>query len=318
MNGICQLVVTFIIQFNSAAIVGQGTGREMAIKIQRIGDLKNKLGEGPVWDSKEKLLYWVDSLAGVVHCYSPSQDTYLSWPVHQMIGSLALRDSGGAIVCLQDGFYGLDFDTGGLEPVQLLEEDEPRTRFNDGKVDRSGNFLAGSMGIKIRDIPLSALYRLNKDLSCDLLEPDVIVSNGPCFDPQGKVLYFNDGRRRILAYDYDAESVELANKRVLVDTAAMNTGTDGATVDQDGNIWVALIGSAAIGCFSPNGKLIRQVDMPVKLPSSVMFGGDELDILYVTSISDSGNRTSHEEGAGGLYQVTGLGVIGLPEGRFAG
>jgi L-arabinonolactonase len=290
----------------------------MAIKIRRIGNVKNKLGEGPLWDSRENLLYWVDSLAGLVHCHSPSQDTYQSWPVHQMIGSLALRDSGGAIVCLQDGFHCLDLETGNLEPVRLLEEDEPRTRFNDGKVDRSGNFLAGSMGIKIRDKPLSALYRLNTDLSVDVLEPDVIVSNGPCFDPEGKILYFNDGRRRILAYDYDAESAHLANKRVFVDTAAMSTGTDGATVDQQGNLWVALIGSGAIGCFDPNGKLIQEVAMPVQLPSSVMFGGIDLDILYVTSISDSGNRTSLEEGAGGLYQITGLGARGLPEGRFEG
>lgn len=290
----------------------------MAIKIQRIGKLKNKLGEGPLWDPQESLLYWVDSLAGLVHRHSPLQNTFQKWPVHQMIGSLALRDSGGAIVCLMDGFHSLDFDTGDLEPVRLLEEEESRTRFNDGKVDRNGNFLAGSMGIKIRDKPLSALYRLNSDLSVDTLEQDVIVSNGPCFDPAGKILYFNDGRRRILAYDYDPESARLANKRVFVDGAAMNIGTDGATVDQRGYLWAALIGSGEIGCFDPNGNLIQRIAMPVRLPSSVMFGGTDLDILYVTSISDSGNRTSPEEGAGGLYQITGLGVRGLPECRFKG
>lgn len=291
---------------------------EMAIRIQRIGDVRNKLGEGPLWDPQEDLLYWVDSLAGLVYCHSPSQNTILSWSVHQMIGSLALRESGGAIVCLMDGFHYLDFDTGNLESVRLLEGEESRTRFNDGKTDRNGNFLAGSMGIKIRDKPLSALYRLNRDLSVDIMEPDVIVSNGPCFDPTGRVLYFNDGRRRILAYDYDPESAGLANKRVFVDGAAMNIGTDGATVDQEGNLWVALIGSGEIGCIDPNGELIQKVAMPVQLPSSVMFGGTDLDILYVTSISDSGNRTSLEEGAGGLYQITGLGVKGLPESRFKG
>jgi len=290
----------------------------MAVTVRRIGGVKNKLGEGPLWDLQECLLYWVDSLAGLVHCHSPSQDTFLSWPVHQMIGSLALRDCGGAIVSLQDGFHYLDLDTGALEPVRLLEQDESRTRFNDGKVDRAGNFLAGSMGIKVRDVPLSALYRLNKDLSVDTLEPDVIVSNGPCFDPEGKTLYFNDGRRRILAYDYDPESSRLANKRVFVDGAALNIGTDGATVDQQGNIWVALIGSGEIGCIDPNGRIIQRIAMPVQLPSSVMFGGPDLDILYVTSISDSGNRTSPEEGAGGLYQITGLGAKGLPEARFGG
>ena len=54
------------------------------------------------------------------------------------------------------------------------------------------------------------------------------------------------------------------------------------------------------------------------MPSSVMFGGPDLDVLYVTSIRDSGNRTAFGEHDGGLFAVTGLAARGLAEPRFAG
>ena len=84
------------------------------------------------------------------------------------------------------------------------------------------------MGITIRDKALGALYRLHPDLSLDTLEPDVIVANGPCFSPDGHTLYFNDGRRRILAYDY-TPSGPLRNKRQLFDGNSHQTASDGAT-----------------------------------------------------------------------------------------
>ena len=109
-----------------------------------------------------------------------------------------------------------------------------------------------------------------------------------------------------------------AKKKVLgfFNGADHNTGSDGATVDSEGNIWAAFVGSGEIGCISPDGKILERIPMPVRLPSSVMFGGTSLDELYVTSISDSGNRTSEEEGAGGLYKLSGLGATGIAERRF--
>jgi len=290
----------------------------MTVKVSRVGTIQNQLGEGPLWDPRNELLYWVDSKAGYVHCISGANETVKDWQVHKMIGCMALRESGGAVIALSDGFYFLDLDSGEIVLVRAVEAEDERTRFNDGKTDRKGNFLAGSMGMKIRDRPLSSLYRMNTDLSMDVLEDDVIVSNGPCFSPDGGTLYFNDGRRRVLAYDYDPGKAELGNKRVFIDNEQQNCATDGATIDANGNMWAALIGSAAIGCFDHNGQLQRKIEVPANLPSSVMFGGADLDILYVTSISDSGNRVSTEPGAGGLYQVTGLGVTGIAEEYFKG
>ncbi len=289
------------------------------ISIDRLTHVANDLGEGPVWDVKTNALWWVDSYAGDIFRLKYTMKTdgqeLESWSMPAMIGSLALADDHRVIVALQTGIHFFDTKTGKLDLISDPEADMPETRFNDGKTDRAGNFLAGSMGIKVRDRALGALYRVSPELGIEVLEDDVIVANGPCFSPAGDVLYFNDGRRRILAYDYDPDG-PLTNKRVLFEGEKHQTGSDGATVDSDGNLWVALTGSSEIGMLSPKGELLKRISMPVKLPSSVMFGGSDLDELFVTSISNSGNRVSNEAGAGGLYRMTGLGVQGIAETRF--
>ena len=284
------------------------------VEIERIADIKNQLGEGPLWDSSSGNLFWVDSLKGEINCLD-ADGKIESWLMPCMIGSLAIVNDHRAVVALLSGLHFFDFETGELTLIADPESDVPETRFNDGKTDRAGSFLAGTMGIKIRDRALGSLYRIDANQNIEILEPDVVVANGPCFSPDGATFYFNDGRRRILAYDYDPAG-PLKNKREFFNGANHETGSDGATVDADGNIWVALTGSSEVGCLSTTGKLLERISMPINLPSSVMFGGQNLDELYVTSISNSGNRTSEEEGAGGLYRVRGLGAVGLPEKRY--
>ncbi len=98
---------------------------------------------------------------------------------------------------------------------------------------------------------------------------------------------------------------------------------DGSTVDEEGYLWNAQIIAGKLMRYAPDGSLDRAIEMPVRNITSVMFGGDNLDILYVTSMS----RIDHPGGgvdifvkedkpqpnAGSLLAVTGLGVRGLPE-----
>jgi L-arabinonolactonase len=284
------------------------------VEIERLDTITNQLGEGPLWDVQSNCLFWVDSLEGEIYRMVDHGEIN-SWSMPSMIGCLAIITEDLALVALESGFHFFDFKSGSLGAIVDPEAEVPETRFNDGKTDRTGNFIAGSMGRKIRDRPLACLYRMNPDLSLEVLESDVIVANGPCFSPDGATFYFNDGRRRILAYDYDPCG-PLANKRILFEGVDHDTGSDGATVDTDGNLWVALTGSSEIGCISPAGEILERIPMPIRLPSSVMFGGSNLDELYVTSISNSGNRISDEEGAGGLFRLTGLNATGIAEKRF--
>ena len=291
----------------------------MAIEIERIGETNDLLGEGPLWDVAEQALYWVDSTGCVLHRLDWASGERRDWDLPGMIGSLALRTGGGALLALQNGFHFFDFESGEATLIADPEAGDERTRFNDGKVDRQGRFMAGTMGITIRDPGIGTLYRLDSDGTVTAFDSGIGVSNGPCFSPDGKTFYFSDSAARsIYVYDYDTETGTPSNRRILVDVAELDSAPDGCTVDADGNLWSALVRSGHIGQFTPEGELLQRINMPCKIPSSAMFGGPDLDILFVTSISNSGGNVAEGPMEGGLFAIHGLDAKGIAEPRFAG
>ena len=153
-----------------------------------------------------------------------------------------------------------------------------------------------------------------------VLETGIGVSNALCFSPTGDWLYFTDSRiGMIWCYPYDTPTGIVGPRQDLIDTHAVaGSPADGATVDCDGCIWAALVRTGQLARFTPDGRLDRLIDVPVPHPTCPAFGGEALDVLYVTSISESGRiRSTHPE-AGRMLAITGLGVTGLAEARFAG
>lgn len=291
----------------------------MSVEIRRLDTGRDLLGEGPLWDPRDEVLYWVDSNGCRVRRLDPAGGEVRDWPVPERIGSLALRESGGAVVALKSGFHFLDFESGATAPIVDPEAGEERTRFNDGKVDRRGRFLAGSMDMPGMNAFRGALYRLDPDLSVTRLRAGIGISNGPCFSPDGGTFYFADSvRRTIWAHDYDSATGEISNMRVFAGPETLGAVPDGATVDADGCVWSALVSRGRIGRFSPDGELVRAVDVPTDHPSSVMFGGPGLDVLYVTSIWEWQQVRTGNDADGRLFAIYGLGATGLPEPRFAG
>jgi sugar lactone lactonase YvrE len=293
--------------------------------IQQLVDCRTLLGEGPLWDVDEQRLYWIDSFGcKVFRCTMEGRDV-TQWSVPDKIGSMALRKGGGAVVSLRTGFHFLDFDSGESTLVVDPEADMATTRLNDGKVDKRGRFLAGSMDMSEAE-PLGRLYRLDPDLSWHVLEDKIMVSNGPCWSPDGKTFYFTDTwSGELWAYDYDLEHGTLANKRVFAKTRATDPGAkyavpDGSTVDAEGCVWNALVYGGEIVRYAPDGSVDRRIEMPVKKVTSVMFGGPELDVLFVTSMAKPPLPHLPQDGplGGSLFAIHGLGVRGLPELRFAG
>ena len=288
----------------------------MTMAIRRVGDTRDLLGESPVWSGREQRLYWLDSLGGVLHRLDPATGTRDDFSVPAPVGSFALRRAGGAILALRHGFARFDPATGSCEEIAALDTTHPGIRLNDGKVDRQGRFVAGTMHMNLPsgETPLGGLYRLGDGGRVQRLAEDIVTANGPCFSPDGRTLYLADSARRVIwRFDYPADEAPPTNRRVFADLAALDTAPDGATVDAEGFLWAALVRSGEIGRFDPEGRLVRRIRMPVTYPTSVAFGGRGLDVLYVTSISKSHRLTAPEAEAGGLFAISGLGVTGIAE-----
>jgi len=287
-------------------------------RISRIGSTTDQLGESPVWDNQTQSLYWIDSLAGLIRTLSPSTGAIEEFSVPAPIGSLAITHNDGAVLALRHGFAHYDFSTRELTAGPSIGLDHAVLRLNDGKADPFGRFIAGTMqgGLAKDEKPLGGLYRIDAAGAIEQLESDLIVTNGPCFSPDGRTFYLADTARRVIwAYDYHRDG-PLRNKRVFAEMDALGSGGDGATVDAEGYLWTVLVRIGAIARFAPDGTMVRKIEMPVQHPTSVTFGGPDLDMLYVTSISRSTHLFDESPGAGGLFAIEGLGVKGLPAYRF--
>jgi sugar lactone lactonase YvrE len=289
--------------------------------IERVGDSVDLLGEGIVWDALSQRLYWVDAYSFLIHELDLSTGRRRDFSTNgSKPGCLALRDAGGAVVALEDGFYFYDFEAAGLTRIPGTPViDDENLRYNDGKVDRQGRFLAGT--VQIPPPPVEEfrgwLCRLDADLSVSFIEDRVGACNGPCFSPDGRTLYVADsGHFAIFAYDYDTDTGALSNKRLFVDTRPFKSKPDGATVDADGCMWTTYVDASKVVRYTPDGKLDRELDVPIRYPSNVSFGDSDLGTLFVTSISRASRFQATEPDAGGLFAITGLGVIGIPEPRF--
>lgn len=290
------------------------------MRIEVLVDVKPTLGEGPLWDVDEQRLYWIDSFDGRVFRCTADGRELRAWDVQQKIGSMCLRKGGGAVVSLARGWHFLDFNSSELDLIQDPEPDRPNNRLNDGKVDKRGRFVSGSMDT-MEEGPNGALYRLDPDCTVTTLEDRIIVSNGPCWSPDGRIFYFTDTwSREISAYDYDLETGSIANKRSFAKITFEGGAFDGATVDADGCVWSAIVYAGKLVRYAPDGTVERVIDMPVKKVTSVMFGGPELDVLYVTSMAKPPLPRFPDDPAprGSLFAIYNLGIRGVAEPRFAG
>ncbi len=289
----------------------------MALNIQLVSEQADLLGESPVWDPEAGCLYWVDGVSRLIRSHDPATGSFRQWEAPSIIGSVALGTDGTLVAGLVDGIYSMDVGTGAFTPLFRPQPVEPDVRFNDGKVDRFGRFLCGSMGIHAA--PLGRLWRLDCAGNAEVCDTGIRISNSLCFSPDGSVMYFADSlERTIRAYPYGPGNKPVGTPAVLVDTSPWNSGPDGATVDADGCLWVCLVQAGRIARFTPQGELDHLIEAPTDLPSSVAFGGPDLSTLYVTSIRDSGSGRAvsrHPQG-GCLFAIDGLGVRGLPEKRF--
>jgi sugar lactone lactonase YvrE len=277
------------------------------------------LGEGPLWDWRADVLWWLDIKSRLIHRHDPVTGRNDRFPAPQDPGCLAVRERGGLVISLATGFHFFTPESGRFEPIVDPEAELPENRFNDGKPDRQGRFWAGTMH-EPQTRPSAALYRLDPDRGCHRVVEGICVSNGLAWSPDSRTMYFADSMaNRVWAWDFDPASGNVANRRVFIDTEPTGGVPDGATVDAEGCYWLTVPATSKIIRYDPEGRPMRTVMMPTDLPTCVMFGGADLDTLYVTTatLGRSAEKLAGQRSPGGLFAFQ-PGVKGLPEAHFRG
>ena len=294
----------------------------MAVTVEVAAKGRDRLGEGAVWDAADARLWWVDIPAGAIRRLDPETGREDRYEFGEPVGCLSRRGHGGLVVAAKSGFHLFDPESGARQALADPEPDMPGNRFNDGATDLQGRFWAGTMkddgGPPAQE---GRFYRLDPDRTVTRHFDPVFTTNGMCFSPDGKTMYLSDsnpGVRTIWACDYDTDTGTPTNRRVFFDTREVAGRPDGGTVDADGCYWMAGVGGWQLVRITPQGKVDRIVEMPVEKPTKPMFGGPKLDTLFVTSIGMGMEDDPKQPLAGSLFAVTGLGVTGVPQPRFAG
>jgi sugar lactone lactonase YvrE len=280
------------------------------------------VGESPTWSAQEGAWYWVDIPARRVWRLDGSTGASRYWDQTEMVACVAAKRGGGLIAGMESGIFSLELgaaqasaQTKLATPAAGLGEG---MRFNDGRCDRQGRFVAGTMFMDMSAArPVGQLYRYDaaRGISSPLVS-NLITQNGTAFSPDGRTMYLSDShpsRRVVWAFDYDIADGVPSGQRVFADLSAEVGRPDGAAVDSEGCYWVCGNDGGYIMRFTPDGKLDRKVEVPMLKPSMCAFGGKDLDTLLVTSIV-SGKPEDAEWG--GSVVMLRPGVKGIAETLF--
>lgn len=242
----------------------------------------HELAEGPVWH--EDALWWADIEGRTLSRGDIESGAGTDMPLPCRVGAMVPCGDGRWLTANEYGFGLFDQATGCLENLGGTPLPASRLRMNDGKCDPLRRFLAGTMH-EDRHAGTAKLYSINRGLKPQVLLEGLTISNGLGWSPDGFSFYHIDTvQRRIDVYDYDLGSGIPTNRRTLALVPEKDGWPDGMAVDQDGNLWVALWGGAAVNCYGGrNGQLVDRIACPVTQPSSCCFGGKSMDQLFITS-----------------------------------
>jgi sugar lactone lactonase YvrE len=284
------------------------------MQVELLFDAKAALGEGPVWDAHTQTLYWLDILNKRIHANSD-----VLTELDDFIGCIARRQSGGFILTKRLSFW--TFESGSVKPnlIASLADEPSNKRFNDGKCDPRGRFLAGTMDMGEKD-PNGSLYSFEGRSITKLLS-GITISNGMTWSPDHKTFYYIDTpTRQVMAFDYDLETGAIASPREAVRVPESLGWPDGMTSDLQGNLWIAMWGGGQVTRWDPDsGQLLERIPVPAKNVSSCAFGGQNRNELYITSarIGLDEAMLSRYPLSGGVFRVE-TKVEGMPVFEFAG
>lgn len=288
-------------------------------------DSRCTLGEGIIWWAAREALLWTDIQSSSLWFHSPGDGVTRTWALPDRLGSMAVCTSGALLLGLAKGlsFADLDASTGEeitVTPAVAVEPDLATTRVNDGRTDRAGNFVFGTMNEDQGQAPIGSFYQYSAASGLRRLDlGGVHIANSICFSLDGRTMYFCDSnRRRIMRCDYDAASASVANVREFVAFGPQQGTPDGSIIDSDDCLWNAEWGAARVRRYTPDGRLDRAIALPARNPTCVVFGGADMDDLFITSARQemTPEELARTPDAGSVYCAARTGVLGVPDALF--
>ncbi|MFP8888552.1 SMP-30/gluconolactonase/LRE family protein [Natrialbaceae archaeon A-CW2] len=275
----------------------------------------HRVGEGPIWHPDESLLYWVDIPSGRLYTYDPTTDQSRQvLSLERAVGGFTIQADGSLALFLESGGVALWDGSGGESDLEYLIDaipGEEDSRFNDVIADPEGRVFAGTMPTESES---GHLYRVDTDGTYVLADEEGYdIPNGMGFTPDGESMYVTESEARTIhRFEYDRATGDISGKETFVEIAEGDGVPDGLTVDEEGFVWSARWNGHSVVRHAPDGTKVDRIDVPVPKASSVTFGGDDSQQLYVTTAK--GHDGADPSPAGSLFRAA-VDVAGVPEFR---
>jgi sugar lactone lactonase YvrE len=295
----------------------------MSRAVSFLCDVRNQVGESPVWSVKEQALYWVDIEGRQIHRVNVMSRAHLSWELPERVGCIALSNRGTVVAAMETGVFELELLDAAKVTIRCLAKinhPEPNMRFNDGRCDAKGRFWMGTM---CRDMslasPAGGIYCLDESGLRGPVLSGYMTPNGMAFNRDATVAYLSDSHPRvqkIWTHAFDLERGQWGVQKDWVDMTLMPGRPDGAAMDIEGCYWICANDVGQVHRFSPSGELVRSITLPVSKPSMCAFGGSDLRQLFVTSIKPGTPAEGYDASLEGAVLMVDPDVQGLPEPLF--
>ena len=280
---------------------------------------RDRVGESPLWHAAERALYWVDIEARAIRRLSNGE--LQSWTLPERVACVALHAGGGLVAALETRVVHVALGVDGaftLATLAAARHERDDMRFNDGRCDRAGRFWVGTM---VRDMAANVaagrMFRLDAGGFPAVNIDNLYTPNGLAFDPDGRGMWWSDSHplSQCIWHAPLADDGTVGKRRLVADLHDRPGRPDGAAIDVDGGYWICANDGGRVLRFTPDGRIDREIAVPVSKPSLCSFGGAALDTLYLTSIQPAHPQGDDIALAGEVFALR-PGTQGLAETPF--
>ncbi|MGI4942132.1 MAG: SMP-30/gluconolactonase/LRE family protein, partial [Janthinobacterium lividum] len=273
-------------------------------------DTQAMIGESPTWCAAQSALYWIDVKQPALYRHDLAGGAGRSWLLPSDIGAFALdADLGGAVVALRTGLFHLDFASGALALLVPAPFDPALHRFNEGACDPGGRFWMGVMFDPLVPGACAPVAGSLHSFTWDgglRAEPDAAeLHNGMAWSADGRRFFVSHSQAGVVWSFAVSDEGGISDRRTFATIPKVSGIPDGAAIDTDGGYWCALHGGGRLRRYTGDGKVDRDIMLPVSQPTMCAFAGAELDVMYVTSAAHglSAEQRRREPHAGALLRL---------------
>ena len=293
----------------------------MSMNVDVLGEVRDGVGESPFWDADASTVWSVDITGRRILARRWPGGATSVWETGDLPTAIARARSGGAVVSFARGVARWSPGTGTGEAM-VRPESDGTMRLNEGACDPAGRFWASSMSDNLtselepreQGEPRGRLFRLEGSRAIPVEAPPLGIPNTMAWSPDGRRFFFGDSVRNVIwRCDFDADTGAISGRRVFVEGGPGLP--DGSCMDAEGHLWTARFGAGRILRYDPDGRVERELRLPLANPTDTTFGGPDLTTLFVTSARFGMGSPGDLDGASLAVETD---VRGQPESWYAG